>query len=205
MFFDKFLHKPSLRTLENFLEIRNNVREFGIKNFKDLLVSKGILNQDYTLPVNGSFFPREVAKTEESHILFPNLQWKDKVWFSGKEEHIGRASMSKTRKLLVLRDFGYQNFNVLLLGIENNIEMKQCAIQTINLIEKISFTYCDDLGIDEQNMLLCFHCYPTNSVHITHVHILDSTCLSPSYYYNFLKNMPLDIVRSTLLHELSLI
>lgn len=208
MFLNRFINRPTLSSVEDFAALRKEVANFGVENFKNVLVASGILNDNYKIPFDSSFFARELSKSEDTHMIFPNIKWKDELWFTEDKKYLGRASMSKTHKLLVINNFDYENFNVLMLAIENieNIEnnrkIKERALETINEIERLSYSYCDFLEIKNEDMGLYFHCYPTNSVHITHVHILDKSFLSPSFYVNYWKNLPLDAVRTVIHQEL---
>lgn len=199
MFLQKFLSRPTLNTVEDFLTLRNELRNFGIDNFKNHLRNVNILDEKNMIPKNNSYFAKEIILSPSKFMLFPNLQDKDENWMSDSPEYIGRASMSKTHKLLVMKDFHWSNFNVIALGIEGNIEE---AVETLNKFELEAFSYCDFLKVDEEDLLMYFHCHPTNSVNITHLHILDKNFLSPSFYFNHWKNLSLDDVRRVLISEL---
>lgn len=202
MFLQKFLNRATLNTAKDFSQIRNEVREFGIENFKNHLRNLNIIDKEDKIPKDSNFFAKQISKSKDDHILFSNLPDKDENWMSDSPEYIGRASMSKTHKLLVIKDFSISNFNVIFLGIENDDKIKEEAIKTLNIFEQLAFSYGQNLGISEEDILMYFHCYPTNSINITHLHILDKNFLSPSFYFNHWKNLSLDDVRRVIIEEI---
>lgn len=195
MFSEKYKHY-TLNSSEDFKKIREELRSFGIENFKSHLRSLNIL--DNMIKSEDNFFAKKLTGVSDPYIFIDNLKSYDDEWESTNMGN-SRASMSKTHKFLVFNDFSWENFNIIALGMETG---KFEALKKLDDFENIAKEYAQNvLNISSENIGLYFHCYPTNSIHITHLHIIDESNVGPQYFAKYWKNLPLEFVRKAIIEE----
>ena len=161
-------------TKEDFLEIREELKRFGIANFiwdmENLKIfSNGIINKK-----NNPF-----AKLIEKY----DNDIRKKRDFTNNEDYIMVSSIyDEKHKLLIPKSFDWETFNVLTLSKKH--------IPMLQKMKEIAIEYVTKQKYKEY--FLCFHCYPFNSVHTLHLHIVN--CELEPYFLSKNNNLSLDIV-----------
>ncbi|OHE73303.1 MAG: hypothetical protein A2007_01255 [Verrucomicrobia bacterium GWC2_42_7] len=213
---------------ERYQKFRNVLRTYGIERFKEDLIKQGVFSRDGNIlpakvPFNafarilsGDLIPNYsltelvnygMEEEQKRYLLAGNKPELDENWNSTEAAYLGKASMSKMHKFLIPRNPGWHTFNILTFGLKgDNYDIKtlQEDIRLLQDMKRTAIAYAQkkDPTLTEENIILCFHVYPLNSVHWLHMHILDRRYLGPTYLKLKQKNLFIDDAIAVLQSEL---
>jgi hypothetical protein len=202
-FLVKFSQFDQINNKTKYQEARQHIFAYGIDNFRDYLMKHDILESDKITTISSKYnvFARFIKHEEVpwygsggDHPLFfwaHNLREYDEHMYD--PEWISRAAMSTTHKFIISRNLTWTHFNALVLGMDGDYD------NAITILEEMR-NYAHKM-LPNMNLGLFFHIYPSNSIQLIHLHILDMDNLGPSYYKYSYKNVALDDVVQTLKEE----
>ena len=103
-----------------------------------------------------------------------NRSENDEQWANESPEWVGKASMSKRHRFLILRDdLSWQSFNVLTLGLVGGSKSLRAAIALVEGMRDAARTFASctpGWSAEPTRLGMFFHCYPHNSVNSLHMH-----------------------------------
>src|SRR3990167_1154516 len=193
----------------DFKKARETLLQYGIDAFKQDLTEKEILTASGKIETKNNIFAQIISRERQNQpnfdVLFvPNREINDAHWQSEDPNWIGKASMSKHHKLGLINDLSWDTFNILTMGIENNVESKKKALHLLGNMHTQAIDYAaQELGISEDNVGLYFHCYPFNSVNALHLHLVDESKLGPTFHHLTFKNLSLLVAVDAIREELA--
>lgn len=134
----------------------------------------------------------DIIEETTRYFIAKNKPEFDLHWNDFDDAWIGKASMSRFHQFLIPKSLDIKYFNALFFGFDlgRNIRTLESIRNAINeLIDMIDIAtkYANYHSIT--NVGLFFHCYPFNSVHLLHMHILDMDHLGPTYHKLLYNNM----------------
>lgn len=139
-------------------------------------------------------------------IVCSNRPENDVHWDSEDAEWVGKASMSRRHKFLIMKDLHWQWFNALVFGMvpanQGGVGTR-AALAVVELMKAAALTYTSNRGDWSSQVGLFFHIFGHNSVNALHLHIVDMSELGPSFWKLDKKNCPLDAVLTVLKEEIA--
>lgn len=212
---------PELRTPEQFREVRERLRTYTVAKVFNELVQRGIVQgasktlSTGTRPFNP--FARlsagiasqpsmtseqpNLGEYQEVTLVVANRIECDEMYHSDDPTWIGKASMSKRHRMLILKDLDWEWFNVLTFGLVSTLEE---GIEKINMI-KAAATFWVKSQADWpplERVGFYVHVYAHCSVNAFHLHIVDLDSVGPTYAKMAFKNLTLDAALAVLQLEL---
>ena len=214
---------PAINTAESFAEARKLLRENnGADRLKLELEAAGVVSAEGELTtalrpfnpfarlVSGAMRPPppvEAANAllSEAHaarfMVAFNLPDADKHWDSRDEAWLGKASLSRRHRFLLVRELKWGWFNALVFGLGGKDELQE-AVEMLEAARAAAKDFARaDVGWS-RNLGLYFHCYPHNSVPAFHLHLVDLEAVGPSFEASAHKHLPLNAVLDVLKAEL---
>ena len=202
---------PKCHTRQDYRNIRQMLKEYGINNFKQEMTNRGIFMDgkitSELVPFNP--FARIISgKTEnpckdlcpnKNYIILQNKPINDEHWQDSSPEWLGIGSMSKKHKFLAIMSDRWSTFNILSCGLDQ-FGLEEC-IKMLDEMEKIALEYTIQNNWSN-NIGLYFHCYPFNSVQSIHLHIVDCDTMGPSFEHNNYKNLSISDAKFVLMKEI---
>lgn len=171
---DKF---PKCRTVKEFQSIRNEMELYGKERFYQEMEKEGAFLDKIIHFHNNPFGQMMLGKKEEefiklgsNYILVDNLE-------------------NPRHKFLVPRIFSWESFNVLTLD-KNHLYL-------IEEMKEMGIKYGRENKYKELGLF--FHCYPYNTVHCLHLHIVD--LFSHPEVKTKTNNLDIDIVLKVLKND----
>jgi len=207
--------------IQQYAAIRAELKRYGIEKFETEMTSAGVFGNGKILPsskpfnafariLSGDLIPaypldllerRGLEKYTSEFLLAKNKPELDEAWKNPVEEGKPMASMSLHHEFLIPRDPNWKLFNVLTIGIDCSIDELEKFIILLERMREVSLASARYEGWSE-NIGLFFHCFPLNSIHTLHMHIVDLDNLGPSFHSQQNKNLPLDDILTQLRAEL---
>lgn len=142
---------------------------------------------------------------KQKFIICSNRPENDVHWDSEDVEWVGKASMSRRHKLLIIKDLHWQWFNALIFGLvpekQGGLPTK-VVVSTLEVMKAAALTYTKNAGWGG-NTGLFVHVFGHNSVNSLHLHILDMSELGPTFWKLDRRNCPLDAVIQVLHEEMA--
>lgn len=145
-----------------------------------------------------------LGEYKEKFMVCKNRPENDEHWDSPSPEWVGKASMSRRHKFLILKDLHWQWFNPLVFGTVPQAQggdTLDVAIAFLELMKAAALTYTANKGGWSQQVGLFFHVFGHNSVNSMHMHIVDMAELGPTFWKLEYKNCPLDDILRVLREE----
>eukprot|EP00931_Biecheleriopsis_adriatica_P058245 TRINITY_DN3461_c0_g1_i5.p1 TRINITY_DN3461_c0_g1~~TRINITY_DN3461_c0_g1_i5.p1 ORF type:complete len:789 (-),score=128.53 TRINITY_DN3461_c0_g1_i5:181-2547(-) len=199
-------HFDKMCTADHFRQARQKLMEFGEQAVFEELVKTGFVDRESGLIttgmqpfnfvariINGDLTQRKCAEEQQylgafrqKFIIAHNKPECEDMWNSSDPSWLGKASMSKNHRFLILKDLQWENFNVLTLkkkDIKTLKEMKEAAMCWVSGMRGWS---------SPEHTGLYFVTYPLTSVHALHLHIVDLKCVGPSFARLQRKMLPID-------------
>lgn len=192
-------------SIEDLLNLRELIRNYGIDNVKNDLKKLDILNEDCTISTNKNIFAKFISgeikpfygddHENDEFFLAKNLPENDKHVHDTSKEWLGKASMSETHLFIVPRDLSdWTLVNGLTLGLENPV----AALDMLIKMKKYGSTKVPN-GHTPGFFL---HIMPFNSIQLLHLHVIDMNTIGPSFEELSFKNLPLDAMMAVLEMEI---
>ena len=168
-------------TKEEYIQIRNELKEFGVENFYLEMENVGIFKDGYINHQNNPF-----AKM----VLGINREYVE-IGFKDEDECNFICINSppyenQKHKFISPKILEWDTFNILTLSekdIPMLLNMKELATSYVQVMEYDNFSFA-------------FHCYPFNTVHTLHLHIVDLD--SEPSFANKTNNLSIDDVLEVL-------
>jgi hypothetical protein len=161
-------------TIEDYAMIRNLLDEYGIEKFRFEMEEKGIFIGNTINTKNNAF--AEMVLGKKSH------QWEE----IDEDFILIDSNENITHKFIVPKMSEWDSFNVLTLSKKH--------VELLKRMRNIAFLYAFEYRI--RKFGLYFHCYPFNSVHTLHLHIVDLN--TEPEFLNKTNNLKLDDIISYL-------
>jgi len=212
---------PEMRTTDQFRALRQALHEYGVERLREDLVMAGIVDGDSdqltlrTQPFN--IFARiaagvqtqpamvdeqaKLGKYQDRYMVVSNKPECDEKWDSADLAWVGKASMSKRHRLLIVKDLHWEWFNVLTFGVVSGL---QEGIARLEEIKNAALTYirAGKEWPPEEHVGLFLHAHGHNSVNALHLHVVDMRHCGPTYAKLEHKNLPIDCAIEVLKDEL---
>ena len=200
-------------TFQTYQAMRNELRRSGLEAFKEDMIRRGIFCDDritcdhnpFAQIISGRMVnPCHDRLESDQYVILQNKPESDLHWAETSPEWVGKASMSQRHKLLSPIADHWTQFNVLTLGMDPMLG-PSTALVMLDQMENLAMTYTKEhhwSGSNSGQIGLYFHCYPFNSIHTLHLHIVDLSCTGPTFDFYHYKNLPLNEVRKVLLEEI---
>ena len=161
-------------TIGDYTQIKELLKEYGIERFKQEMEDLRIFKTTETItqinPENNPFAQMLFGKYEDQ---FENI---------GKDFILIDSDKKLTHKFLVPKILDWDCFNVLTLTKKH--------LPLLREMKKIAFLYAFENRI--RKFGLFFHCYPFNTVHMLHLHIVDLN--AEPQFLNKINNLKIDDV-----------
>ena len=190
-------------TSEEYKQLVDAVKNYGIENFKNELVNRGYIDGDILTCEDKPFNPFTRIITGKMVPLYGNLL--EQVGMNSDNffiiKNLPEYEMSKRHQFLLIKSLRWSTFNVLTFGLDPDFDTTKC-IKLLDEMEKIAIEYTRKCGWSN-NIGLYFHCYPFNSVQSLHMHILDLDVIGPTYHKQCYKNLSVQDVRAALMERIS--
>src|SRR5665647_1175052 len=138
-------------TVEDYRQIKNLLEEYGIEKFYKEMEKIGIFTNEQINPINNPFAKMVLGKSSD--------QWEE----IDEEFIVIDSNENLTHKFLVPKSLDWEYFNVLTLSKKH--------VPLLKRMRNTAFLYVFIHRI--RKFGLFFHCYPFNTVHILHLHIVD--------------------------------
>jgi len=142
-----------------------------------------------------------LGKASERFIIACNRPENDEHWESGEAEWVGKASMSKHHRFMLVRDLSWNLFNVIAFGMEGDSSLRK-AVAMLEEMEAAARMYVAASEGWSSDIGLYFHMYGHSSVNSLHLHIVDVATKGPTFDALAYKNLPLTAVLQVLRAEL---
>ena len=215
---------PILNTKDHFVEARQRIRDYGYDSLRKEHVLAGIADEQHNLttgfkPFNifarlaGGVMAQKgmeeangyLGDDGEHFMVACNLPKNDEMWEDGTKEWLGKASMAKNHRFMLIRSLEWRWFNALVYGMSDDEDLDE-AIELLEHMKRaaLAFTRADKTTTwseDPKKIGLYFHCYPHCSVNHTHLHIVDLSMAGPTHEHLRFKNLKLDDVIAVLKEE----
>ena len=208
-------------TPEAFAAARAQLRAVGIGQLRAFLTEAGVVHHSGRLNPTNNVFSKlssritvdERAREHLNPVLAgtafvaaynrPDL---DEHWESEASDWVGRASMARRHRMLLLDEADWTYFNVLTFGMgapDPATALRRC-ISTLQAMRAAALMIAAHEGDWEPAAVgLYFHVFPSNSVQSLHLHVVDLGATGPTHGRLSYKNTPLDAVLKVLRTELS--
>jgi len=212
---------PELHTAAHFKSIRRMLRSFGIRRLRAELLQDGYVDGATDMLTVGlqpfNVFARmaagitsqpNMASTQchlrhfaDRYLVASNRPECDENWDSTSLVWVGKASMSKVHKLLLMKDLYWEWFNVLTYGMVSDLDK---GIEKLKEIREAALlwvreSYGDDWPEKHIGLYLQIHAH--TPVTATVLHILDTRYLGPSFHKLAQKNLHVNDALVTLEEE----
>ena len=149
---------------------------------------------------------------DDRFVIASNRPENDKHWDSDDPEWVGRASMAKRHRFLILRDLTWKYFNVLTFGMRDDTDTttdteEKELLSAIKLLDDMEVAVhrfvaaSPDWSQDPVKIGMYFHCYGRCSVNSCHLHIIDESVLGPTFHTCSNRNLSLNDARCVLKKE----
>mmetsp|Transcript_111803 Transcript_111803/g.315805 ORF Transcript_111803/g.315805 Transcript_111803/m.315805 type:complete len:722 (-) Transcript_111803:60-2225(-) len=142
----------------------------------------------------------------DTFMVCCNRPENDEHWDSEDPAWIGKASMSRKHRFLIIKDLHWQWFNPLSFGLvasgDGGASISE-AIAMVNAMKEAALHYATAHPRWSQKIGLFFHVFGHCSVNSLHLHMLDMEEVGPSFWKLDFKNCPLDAVLKVLIEEKS--
>jgi hypothetical protein len=210
--------EPLACTAEGYAAARARLREQGVDTLRKMLEELGVVHAASRRlnPLHNIFSrltSRELvldnAAGANEQLGFGqivaafNRPDADLHWESDTLEWVGRASMSRRHRFLLLDDPRWVSFNALTFGMDE-AQPDGGLAETLEVLERMRTSAlalaAHEGGWGEVGMF--FHVFPHNSIHALHMHVLDLGATGPTYAALQPKNMPLSEIMRALRSEL---
>lgn len=207
-----------INTADHFVSVRRVLRQYGVGRLLTQLRELGFVDDagmltTTTKPFN--VFARIGAgimvqdTMQEDQLLLGEFQDRflvacnrpecDENWESMDPAWLGKASMAKHHRFLIMKDLHWRWFNVLVFGmVDDNL---QESIQMLEDLQQAANVYIKGKGWPE-NVGFFFHVYSLSSVNSLHLHLVDLDNTGPTYDKMVGKNILLTDVLRVLQQEL---
>ena len=193
--FPKLVHTTinKCNTSRDYDFIRAMLWQYGIHNFHADMVREGWFEGE-TIAID----PNPLAQLATGQrieyygdLLVRYIPEAAQDFFVAKRpDWLKRDAMGQRHELLLPKDSRWRTFNVL--------TMDRSCVPLLDDMEAIAKEYTHRAGWSEE-LGLYFHCYPFNSIHWLHLHMVDLSRIGPSYYSSGRVNLSLKDVRDTLI------
>merc|ERR1712014_146112 len=80
---------------------------------------------------------KKLGKFQDKFLVCRNKAENDDMWNSTDPAWLGRASMSKRHRLLILKDLRWEWFNCLTFGLLNNLDMALTHLYDLKAAAKL--------------------------------------------------------------------
>jgi len=179
--------------------VEGNALTTGLKpfNFIARLVTGKMQQTEHMIHEN------EAYNADNRFLIAANRPDSDEHWDDSSPEWVGRASMSKRHRFLLLKDLEWSTSNVLTFGLDGGTASLRDAIALVSRMRAAALAFTEKHPDWSENVGLFFHVYGHNSVNGLHLHVLDLNAVGPTYEALRHKNLALDDVLSVLKHELA--
>ena len=131
-----------------------------------------------------------------------NRPENDEHWESADAEWVGKASMGKRHRFMLVRDLSWSCFNVLTFGMGEGVEELRAAMAMLEQMQVAAFDFAAATAGWSRNLGLYFHVYGHASVNALHLHIVDLDATGPTFDALSYKNLPLQSALQVLRDEL---
>ena len=131
-----------------------------------------------------------------------NRPENDEHWESADAEWVGKASMGKRHRFMLVRDLSWSCFNVLTFGMEEDVIELRASVAMLEEMEAAAFDFAANTEGWSGSVGLYFHVYGHASVNALHLHIVDLDATGPTFDALSYKNLPLQSVLQVLRDEL---
>lgn len=210
---------PPIKTREDFLSARSVLRTQGIDTLRTYLQGSGVVMGSKRLSSTHNVFSRLSSRltidsragpmnntlTGTPFVAAYNRRDCDDNWDNESPEWVGRASMSRRHRLLLLDDPDWTTFNALTLGMGAAEECSglRAAVATLEAMKAAAFALAaNEPDWPQESVGLYFHVFPHNSVQALHLHLIDLAETGPTFaalsYKNFALDDALFVLRSEL-------
>lgn len=163
-----------------------------------------------------------LGEMAEDFMIACNRPENDEHWDSTDPAWVGKASMARRHRFLIVKDLHWRWFNPLAFGmldvdlekkeddfkskhekIEEAREALNTAIAKLEMMKAAALSYAAMIGGWSSSVGLFFHVFGHCSVNSLHLHILDMDELGPTFWKLENKNCPLDCILKVLREEAS--
>jgi hypothetical protein len=208
---------PELKMAAEFSHARARLRVYGVDKLLAELEGRGIVDSETKTLTTGMTPFNVFARIAEGIIVQPNMveeqkklgkfQKKfmivcnrpecDEMWESRDPTWMGKASMSKRHRMLIMKDLHWEWFNALTFGMVTDLDAGITRLKDIREAAYIwvraqrDWPTIDHVGLFVQ---IYAHC----SVNAFHLHIVDLDAIGPTFEKMMYKNLPLDMAISVL-------
>ncbi len=231
--------KFKLNTQDDYAKARSFLKNYGVERFHSDMINFGIFGNDgKILPTTKPFnvFARiisgdlpvpygnilenlavrfddyKLSDASKHFMVAKNLPEHDQNWNNYEKASQGNASMSLRHRFLIPRDPKWSNFNVLTIGLTNDVHSLRSGIEYLKYMKKTAQDFVErERQLYDQdpnqawssNVGFYFHCFPFNSVQYLHLHIVDLNHTGPAFNYMQFKNLSIDSIIKQLEGELA--
>jgi hypothetical protein len=139
-------------------------------------------------------------------MIASNRPENDEHWASEEKEWVGKASMAKRHRFILVRDLSWSLFNVLTFGMASDDDLRAAellaAISMLQEMQTAATEYVSNTDGWSNNVGMYFHVYGHASVNALHLHLVDKNATGPTFDALSYKNLPLQAVLDVLREEL---
>lgn len=202
-----------LNTREQFREVRRRLRAHSASRLLEELEGRGIVDPKSKHLTTGmtpfNVFARiaaglltqadmaaeqqKMGRFEGQFIIVRNRPECDEMWESADPTWMGKASMSKRHRMLILKDLHWEWFNALAFGLVSGLDMGLAKLRDMREAVRLWLSAQEEWPAMER-VGLFVHIYPHCSVNAFHLHIVDMDHTGPTLEKLSYKNLPLDDV-----------
>mmetsp|Transcript_146609 Transcript_146609/g.372033 ORF Transcript_146609/g.372033 Transcript_146609/m.372033 type:complete len:916 (+) Transcript_146609:162-2909(+) len=208
---------PELRTAAQFSEARVRLRQYGADRLLAELEGRGVVDLETKLLTTGmtpfNIFARiaagimvqsnmveeqpKLGEFQKHFMIVCNRAECDEMWESRDPTWMGKASMSKRHRMLILKDLHWEWFNALTFGIVTDLEAGIAKLKDMREAAHLWVRAQSDWpSIDRVGLFM--HIYAHCSVNAFHLHIVDLENVGPTFEKMLYKNLPLEMAISVL-------
>jgi len=192
-----------------FFEMRQRVRAYGVDKVLAELVQSGYVNAatgNLTVGMQPfNIFARlaagvqtqpsmikeqaKLGRFQKKFLLACNRPEAEDHWYSTEPAWLGKASMSQRHRFLVIRNLHWEWFNVLTFGFVSGLHE---ALRVLRDMKEAALLWVRAQTDWSEQVGLFLHVHSHSSVLSLHLHIVDMSCLGPTWDHLKYKNLSID-------------
>jgi hypothetical protein len=206
MTFEDYINQKHIRIncVDDYHKCRLTMNEIGIDTLYNHLVIKEYVENGKLVPHKGpmnifakygnDLIPNLVPQNsllnhQNEFVIVHNRQSEYDAWNDSKSSGgamAGPDDGGPGHVFMTTKNMDWHLFNVLTLG------MKQTDLEFLERMKEAATMYAKSRGWKRTGMY--FHCFPLNSVHSLHLHIVNLDRVGVHHHRQYMKNLPLDAV-----------
>ncbi|CAK9012493.1 unnamed protein product [Durusdinium trenchii] len=209
--FEDFYHAhfETVCSAEDFKQVRKHMHEGMAADlvFDDLLAT-GFIDEDGFMTtgmqpynflahiISGDLVQRKCEVEQEylgphrvNFVVAHNKPESEEMWSSSDPSWIGKASMSQNHRFLAFKSLRWENFNVISIGLECG---SMLALENLKAMKDAATHWVQSAPGWSENTGFYLAVWPLTTIPCMHLHMVDLSCIGPSFERLSKKMLPLN-------------